>query len=149
MLGVPDAAIAPSFGTLSYGDRRIEALADRLTFPYDREVEDRKRHGARRHTSHNARSSLGISTSGPSVDGGSGTGEQFVMPVSAGTIEGRARVVADIAEADLEAGNVAIAGLVTEVGGLMTRGAVIAREYGLPAVVEGTSTTTACIRGFV
>ena len=30
---------------------------------------------------------------------------------------------------------VAIAGLVTEVGGLMTHGAVIAREYGLPAVV--------------
>jgi pyruvate,water dikinase len=30
---------------------------------------------------------------------------------------------------------VAVAGLVTEVGGLMTHGAVIAREYGLPAVV--------------
>jgi pyruvate,water dikinase len=30
---------------------------------------------------------------------------------------------------------VSIAGLVTEVGGLMTHGAVIAREYGLPAVV--------------
>ena len=72
------------------------------------------------------------------------------LPVSAGTIEGRARVVLDIAEADLEAGDilvtaytdpswtplfVAIKGLVTEVGGLMTHGAVIAREYGLPAVV--------------
>jgi phosphoenolpyruvate synthase/pyruvate phosphate dikinase len=30
---------------------------------------------------------------------------------------------------------VAIKGLVTEVGGMMTHGAVIAREYGLPAVV--------------
>ena len=55
-----------------------------------------------------------------------------------------------MAEADLETGDilvtaytdpagrplfVAIAGLVTEVGGLMTHGAVIAREYGLPAVV--------------
>jgi rifampicin phosphotransferase len=30
---------------------------------------------------------------------------------------------------------VAVKGLVTEVGGLMTHGAVIAREYGLPAVV--------------
>ncbi|MPY92291.1 MAG: phosphoenolpyruvate synthase [Acidimicrobiia bacterium] len=72
------------------------------------------------------------------------------LPVSAGTIEGRARVVLDMAEADLEAGDilvtaytdpswsplfVAINGLVTEVGGLMTHGAVIAREYGLPAVV--------------
>lgn len=27
------------------------------------------------------------------------------------------------------------AGLVTEVGGLMTHGAVVAREYGIPAVV--------------
>jgi phosphoenolpyruvate synthase/pyruvate phosphate dikinase len=72
------------------------------------------------------------------------------LPVSAGTIEGRARVILDIAEADLEAGDilvtaytdpswtplfVATAGLVTEVGGLMTHGAVIAREYGVPAVV--------------
>lgn len=72
------------------------------------------------------------------------------LPVSAGTIEGRARVILDMAEADLEPGDilvtaytdpswtplfVAIAGLVTEVGGLMTHGAVIAREYGLPAVV--------------
>jgi rifampicin phosphotransferase len=72
------------------------------------------------------------------------------LPVSAGVIEGRARVILDIAQADLEAGDIlvtaytdpswtplflAIRGLVTEVGGLMTHGAVIAREYGLPAVV--------------
>jgi pyruvate,water dikinase len=72
------------------------------------------------------------------------------LAVSAGTVEGRARVVTDIAKADLEPGDilvtaytdpswtplfVAIKGLVTEVGGLMTHGAVIAREYGLPAVV--------------
>ncbi|MEU6311541.1 rifamycin-inactivating phosphotransferase [Streptomyces sp. NPDC047014] len=72
------------------------------------------------------------------------------VAVSAGTVEGRARVVLDMEQADLEAGDilvtaftdpswsplfVGIAGLVTEVGGLMTHGAVIAREYGLPAVV--------------
>ena len=72
------------------------------------------------------------------------------LPVSAGTVEGRARVILDMERADLEPGDilvtahtdpswtplfVAIAGLVTEVGGLMTHGAVIAREYGLPAVV--------------
>jgi pyruvate,water dikinase len=82
------------------------------------------------------------------------------LPVSAGTIEGRARVILDMAEADLEAGDilvttstdpswtplfVAIAGLVTEVGGLMTHGAVIAREYGLPAVV-GVEHATQLIR---
>jgi pyruvate,water dikinase len=82
------------------------------------------------------------------------------LPVSAGTIEGRARVILDMAEADLEAGDilvtaytdpswtplfVAIKGLVTEVGGLMTHGAVIAREYGLPAVV-GVEHATQLIR---
>ena len=72
------------------------------------------------------------------------------LPVSAGTVEGRARVILNMAEADLETGDilvtaytdpswtptfVGITALVTEVGGMMTHGAVIAREYGLPAVV--------------
>lgn len=72
------------------------------------------------------------------------------LPVSSGVVEGRARVVLSLEEADLQAGDilvtaytdpsltplfVSIKGLVTEVGGLMTHGAVIAREYGLPAVV--------------
>jgi phosphoenolpyruvate synthase/pyruvate phosphate dikinase len=72
------------------------------------------------------------------------------LPVSTGIVEGRARVILDLARADLEPGDilvtahtdpswtplfVAVAGLVTEVGGLMTHGSVIAREYGLPAVV--------------
>ncbi|MFD6952651.1 phosphoenolpyruvate synthase [Nocardiopsis sp. TSRI0078] len=82
------------------------------------------------------------------------------LPVSAGAVEGRARVVTDMAQADLEAGDilvtaytdpswtplfVTVAGLVTEVGGLMTHGAVIAREYGLPAVV-GVDQATRRIR---
>ncbi|MDQ0987778.1 rifamycin-inactivating phosphotransferase [Streptomyces sp. V2I9] len=90
------------------------------------------------------------------VPGGALTG----LPVSVGTVEGRARVILDMAEADLEAGDilvttftdpswsplfVGIAGLVTEVGGLMTHGAVIAREYGLPAVV-GVEGATRLIR---
>lgn len=40
---------------------------------------------------------------------------------------------------------VSIKGLVTEVGGLMTHGAVIAREYGLPAVV-GVDNATRLIK---
>jgi phosphoenolpyruvate synthase/pyruvate phosphate dikinase len=82
------------------------------------------------------------------------------LPVSAGTVDGRARVILDIALADLEADDilvtaytdpswtplfVTIKGLVTEVGGLMTHGAVIAREYGLPAVV-GVDQATRLIR---
>jgi pyruvate,water dikinase len=88
------------------------------------------------------------------------TGALIGLPVSRGTIEGRARVVLDVAEAEFEPGDilvtaytdpswsplfVAIQGLVTEVGGLMTHGAVIAREYGLPAVV-GVEHATRLIR---
>ena len=72
------------------------------------------------------------------------------LPVSSGVIEGRARVILKMEDAELEEGDilvtsftdpswtplfVSISGLVTEVGGLMTHGAVIAREYGIPAVV--------------
>jgi rifampicin phosphotransferase len=82
------------------------------------------------------------------------------LAVSAGVIEGRARIILDMAQADLDADDilvtaytdpswaplfVAIKGLVTEVGGLMTHGAVIAREYGLPAVV-GVEQATQRIR---
>jgi rifampicin phosphotransferase len=88
------------------------------------------------------------------------TGALVGLPVSAGIVEGRARVVVDMADADLELGDilvtaytdpswtplfVGIGGLVTEVGGLMTHGAVIAREYGLPAVV-GVERATRLIR---
>jgi pyruvate,water dikinase len=82
------------------------------------------------------------------------------LPVSSGVIEGRARVIINIEDADLEEGDilvttftdpswtplfVSIKGLVTEVGGLMTHGAVIAREYGLPAVV-GVDNATQLIK---
>jgi pyruvate,water dikinase len=69
---------------------------------------------------------------------------------SAGVVEGRARVVRKLEGSKLEKGEILVApytdpawtplfplasGLVTEVGGLMTHGAVVAREYGIPAVV--------------
>ncbi len=72
------------------------------------------------------------------------------IPVSSGVIEGRARVALKMEDAHIEDGDilvttftdpswtplfVSLKGLVTEVGGLMTHGSVIAREYGLPAVV--------------
>ncbi|MBE6067202.1 MAG: phosphoenolpyruvate synthase [Clostridium lundense] len=82
------------------------------------------------------------------------------LSVSSGVIEGRARVVLNMEDANLEDGDilvtsftdpswtplfVSIKGLVTEVGGLMTHGAVIAREYGLPAVV-GVENATKLIK---
>jgi rifampicin phosphotransferase len=82
------------------------------------------------------------------------------LAVCSGVIEGRARVILNMEDADLEDGDilvtsftdpswtplfVSIKGLVTEVGGLMTHGAVIAREYGLPAVV-GVENATKLIK---
>jgi len=78
------------------------------------------------------------------------------MPASSGVIEGRARIVLRMEDANLEDGDIlvttftdpswtplflSVRGLVTEVGGLMTHGASIAREYGLPAVVSVENAT--------
>jgi rifampicin phosphotransferase len=78
------------------------------------------------------------------------TGALAGSPVSAGIVEGRARVVLKLEEAHLNKGDILVAsytdpswtplfplvaGLITEVGGLMTHGSVVAREYGIPAVV--------------
>lgn len=82
------------------------------------------------------------------------------IPVSTGIVEGRARVVLSVGEAKLEDGDilvtqftdpswtplfVTIKGLVTEVGGFTTHGAVITREYGLPGVV-GVENATKLIK---
>src|SRR5256884_1769220 len=82
------------------------------------------------------------------------------LAVSSGVIEGRARVILNMEDAAIEDGDilvtsftdpswtplfVSIKGLVTEVGGLMTHGAVIAREYGLPAVI-GVENATKLIK---
>lgn len=71
-------------------------------------------------------------------------------PVSAGTIEGIAKVITDPQRELLSPGEILVApftdpgwtplfinaaGLVMETGGLMTHGSVVAREYGIPAVV--------------
>jgi pyruvate,water dikinase len=72
-------------------------------------------------------------------------------PVSAGTVEGIAKVILDPQRELLSPGEILVApftdpgwtplfinaaGLVMEVGGLMTHGSVVAREYGIPAVVS-------------
>jgi phosphoenolpyruvate synthase/pyruvate phosphate dikinase len=106
-----------------------------------------------------------LTSDGEAVNGshrrdGGPSGALVGLPVSAGVVEGRARVVLDVARADLQPGDIlvtrftdpswatvflAIAALVTEVGGVMTHGAVIAREYGLPAIV-GVQNATELIR---
>ncbi|MFV0315896.1 MAG: rifamycin-inactivating phosphotransferase [Microthrixaceae bacterium] len=72
------------------------------------------------------------------------------LGVSAGTVTGRVRVIHRLEDAEPDPGDIlvtthtdpswsplfaSVSGLVTEVGGTMTHGAVVAREYGLPAVV--------------
>jgi pyruvate,water dikinase len=71
-------------------------------------------------------------------------------PVSSGQVEGIARVILDPSQEQLNPGEILVApytdpgwtplfihaaGVVLETGGLMTHGSVVAREYGLPAVV--------------
>ena len=77
-------------------------------------------------------------------------------PVSAGEIVGTARVITDPTRQVLHKGEILVApftdpgwtplfinasGLVMEVGGLMTHGSVVAREYGIPAVVSVVDAT--------
>jgi pyruvate,water dikinase len=78
-------------------------------------------------------------------------------PVSPGMVEGVVHVVYDPYDARLAPGEILVChgtdpawtplflvagGLVTEVGGLMTHGSVVAREYGIPAVVGVDQATT-------
>ncbi|XP_013383895.1 uncharacterized protein LOC106154170 [Lingula anatina] len=74
------------------------------------------------------------------------------LPVSQGVVRGTARVVTSLQEASqIQPGDILIvpytdvgwspyfpliSGLVTELGGLLSHGAVVAREYGLPCVVN-------------
>lgn len=82
--------------------------------------------------------------------------------VSPGVVEGLTRVVTDPAHSELQTGEILVcvgtdpawtplfmtaAGLVTEVGGMMTHGSVVAREYGIPAVVGVHEATTRLATG--
>ena len=78
-------------------------------------------------------------------------------PVSPGVVEGVVHVVFNPHETQLAPGEIlvcpgtdpawtplfmAAGGLITEVGGMMTHGSVVAREYGIPAVVGVHQATT-------
>ena len=83
-------------------------------------------------------------------------------PASAGVVTSRARVVLDPVGAHLEPGEILVApstdpgwtplfltagGLVMEMGGSNSHGAVVAREYGIPAVVGVADATTRITSG--
>ena len=83
-------------------------------------------------------------------------------PASAGTVTGIARVIMEPVGAHLEPGEILVApstdpgwtplfltagGLVMEMGGANSHGAVVAREYGIPAVVGVHDATRRIVTG--
>ncbi len=127
------------------GGRDVRNLVRERRRDYDREL--RRRHVPRILLSDGTEPEAGTT---PSGDGLRGT------PASAGVANGRARVVLDPVGAQLEPGQILVApstdpgwtplfltagGLVMEMGGAMSHGAVVAREYGIPAVVGVTGAT--------
>jgi pyruvate,water dikinase len=84
------------------------------------------------------------------------------VPASSGRVTGRARVICDPHNARLLPGEIlvapstdpgwtplflAAAGLVMETGGAMAHGAIVAREYGLPAIVGVSAATERIVTG--
>lgn len=93
---------------------------------------------------------------------GAASGDLSGAGVSPGVAEGPVRVVLDPRVQQLQAGDILVcpgtdpawtplflsaAGLITEVGGLMTHGSVVAREYGIPAIVGVHEATTRLVDG--
>ncbi|MGE5138278.1 MAG: PEP/pyruvate-binding domain-containing protein [Rudaea sp.] len=91
------------------------------------------------------------------IDESSGAAFLRGDPVSPGVAEGRARVVSDPRGVRLEPGEILVCtatdpgwtplfltagGLVMEIGGVVTHGSVVAREYGIPAIVGVHDATT-------
>jgi pyruvate,water dikinase len=121
---------------------------------YDREL--RRRHVPRVLLSDGTEPEA-VATAGTAVEGAlTGT------PASAGTVTGTARVVLDPVGAHLEPGEILVCpstdpgwtplfltagGLVMEMGGANSHGAVVAREYGIPAVVGVARATERIVTG--
>ncbi len=126
--------------------------------PVDADIETRRR-TFERHTSLTAPPILTSEGEAPTATGDTESSEGMLTgtPVSAGVVDGPARVVRDPTGESLENGEILIApstdpgwtplflnaeGLVMGVGGRMTHGALVAREYGIPAVVSVSDATT-------
>ncbi|HEY5980855.1 MAG TPA: PEP/pyruvate-binding domain-containing protein [Microlunatus sp.] len=120
-------------------DHRDEVRRNRESYA----VELKRRHIPRMLLSDGTEPETSIRTDTPD-------GALIGSPASVGLVTGLARVILDPAGAHLEPGEILVApstdpgwtplfltaaGLVMEMGGSMSHGAVVAREYGLPAVV--------------
>ncbi|WP_426765517.1 PEP/pyruvate-binding domain-containing protein [Pseudarthrobacter sp. 1G09] len=122
---------------------RLRALVAERRADYDREL-------GRRHIPRVLLSDGTEPEAAQTADGGIAEGALMGSPASAGTVTGVARVILDPVGAHLEPGEILVApstdpgwtplfltagGLVMEMGGANSHGAVVAREYGIPAVV--------------
>ncbi|HLV58615.1 MAG TPA: PEP/pyruvate-binding domain-containing protein [Natronosporangium sp.] len=107
-------------------------------------------HERERRRGHVPRIMLSDGTEPEAAAGAAPDGAITGTPASSGTVTGTARVVLDPVGAHLEPGEILVCpstdpgwtplfltagGLVMEMGGAMSHGAVVAREYGIPAVV--------------
>lgn len=145
MLTLPELQAA-----LQGADARPLVLARRASFERERE----RRHLPRVLLSDGTDAETLLPT--PTGAGLTGT------PASAGRVTGLARVVLDPAGARIEPGEILVApstdpgwtplfltagGLVMEMGGAMSHGSVVAREYGIPAVVGVAHATARIVTG--
>lgn len=88
----------------------------------------------------------------PIIEDVSGISTLSGLPASSGCVRGRARIVTDVREAmQLTPGDILVtqatdpgwtpvfplvSGIVLEIGGQLSHGAIVAREYGIPAVIN-------------
>lgn len=148
------AEVRTSVGPASPERIDLRALVTRRREAYDREL--RRRHVPRVLLSDGTEPEA-VATAGAPAEGAlTGT------PASAGTVTGIARVVLDPVGAHLEPGEIVVCpstdpgwtplfltagGLVMEMGGANSHGAVVAREYGIPAVVGVARATERLVTG--
>ncbi|MCZ7526753.1 MAG: PEP-utilizing enzyme [Acidimicrobiia bacterium] len=131
--------------------RLEELLADR---PVDRSVIEERRSRRAHYERHDVPD---IFTGAPplldsvSGDGGDGCGPVTGIGASPGVVEGRVRVVTDVDSCWVEEGEILVcettnpswaslfllaAGVVIDVGGVLSHGAIVAREMGIPCVIN-------------
>jgi pyruvate,water dikinase len=128
------------FAEMRSTDGDLDAIVADRREEYEREM----------HRRHIPRVLLSDGTEPEAASGPVAEGALTGTPASRGTVTGRARVVLDPVGAHLEPGEILVApstdpgwtplfltagGLVMEMGGANSHGAVVAREYGIPAVV--------------
>lgn len=139
-LGAADDVFFLDFAEMRSTGGDLRAIVERRREEYEREM----------HRRHIPRVLLSDGTEPEAASGPVAEGALTGTPASRGTVTGRARVVLDPVGAHLEPGEILVApstdpgwtplfltagGLVMEMGGANSHGAVVAREYGIPAVV--------------